>query len=142
MHWDLDLIADIMFYIAGTILIIGMIPFHRKIYKNKCATDLTWLYLISQVVVNAVMVTYGAIRLLFPMIYTNGVLLLMFMVLVGQKIYYDYFYKSALNYEGVDLPTQLENLKYLDLDASDIPTKLQVLTSLQRVLPKTKYETI
>lgn len=85
----IDLISDILFYTGGTILLIGMLPFIYQIWKNKRATDVTYIYLITQIIVNIMFVIYAIIRVLWPMLYTNGGMTIILIIMGVLKVYYE-----------------------------------------------------
>lgn len=90
MHWNKETIMSFLMYIGGAILVISFLTQNYAIFKNKSAVDIAYLFIILQLVVNVLYVSYAAVFLLYPIMITNSIITILLVIMFFQKIYYVY----------------------------------------------------
>lgn len=97
MHLGKETIVTIIMSIGGFLLVVSFISQNYKIFKNKSALDISYLFVLLQIIVDIIYVSYAAIFLLYPILITNSIITLLLLVMFSQKIYYTYAYKKYCN---------------------------------------------
>lgn len=88
---NIYVIGDIFMYVAGIILVFSFMPQIYTVYKNKSTRDIPYLYLLSQLIANSLIIAYGVIYKSIPILCTNISILFLLSILSGQKVYYSFF---------------------------------------------------
>ena len=96
------MLKEIFSAVALVTTIVGLVPQIYKTYRTKSASDLSMLMLANYVVGSSAWIGYGCLGEDNTVIIANVFCASTALVSIGQKIYYDRFYRHEVVVAGDD----------------------------------------
>lgn len=91
-----ELISLIIGYVGSVLLIISFLAQLYSIYVSKEVDNISYTFVLLQLIVNIMFVIYNISIWSIPMILGNGSITILLIVMAGQKLYYSKKHKDFL----------------------------------------------